>query len=73
MQSGWTIVDRLHNIDVKTLVINGAADMAQDFVIRPFLDNIPDVTHVKFEHSSYAPFWEERETYMQVVSEFLDS
>ena len=73
MGSGWTIVDRLHNIDVKTLVINGAADVAQDFVIQPFLDNIPDASHVKFKHSSHTPFWEERETYMQVVSNFLDS
>lgn len=71
--SEWTIIDRLHNIDAKTLVINGAADMAQDFVIQPFLDNIPDATHVKFEHSSHTPFWEEREAYMQVVSQFLDS
>jgi len=71
--STWTIIDRLYNIDVKTLVINGAADMAQDFVIQPFLDNIPDATHVKFEDSSHTPFWEERESYMQVVSDFLDS
>jgi len=72
-QAGWTVIDRLHNIDAKTLVINGAADMAQDFVIQPFLDNIPDSTHVKFEHSSHTPFWEEREAYMKVVSQFLDS
>jgi len=72
-QAGWTIIDRLHNINVKTLVINGAADTAQDFVIQPFLDNIPEVTHVKFDHSSHTPFWEEREAYMQVVSQFLDS
>ncbi|KAF9649229.1 proline iminopeptidase [Thelephora ganbajun] len=71
--AGWTIIDRLHNINVKTLVINGAADMAQDFVVQPFLDEIPDSTHVKFEHSSHTPFWEEREAYMQVVSQFLDS
>lgn len=72
-RAGWTIVDRLHSIKANTLVINGAADMAQDFVIQPFVDNIPNATHVRFEHSSHTPFWEEREAYMRVVSQFLDS
>ena len=69
--SNWTIIDRLKNIKVPTLVINGAHDIAQDFVIQPFLDNIPRVTHVKFEHSSHTPMWEERDLYMSVVTKFL--
>jgi len=67
----WTIIDRLKRINVPTLVINGAHDIAQDFVIQPFLDNIPQVTHVKFEHSSHTPMWEERDLYMSVVTKFL--
>jgi proline-specific peptidase len=69
--SNWTIIDRLKEIKVPTLVINGAHDIAQDFVIQPFLDNIPHVTHVKFEHSTHTPMWEERDLYMSVVTEFL--
>ena len=69
--ANWTIIDRLENINVPTLVINGAHDIAQDFVIQPFLDNIPGATHVKFEHSSHTPMWEERDLYMSVVTKFL--
>jgi len=69
--SKWTIVDRLKNIKVPTLVINGAHDIAQDFVIQPFMDNIPNVTHFKFENSSHTPMWEERDRYMSVVADFL--
>lgn len=69
--SDWTIIDRLKNIKVPTLVINGAHDIAQDFVIQPFLDNIPQVTHVKFQNSSHTPMWEERTLYMSVATTFL--
>jgi proline-specific peptidase len=69
--ANWTIVDRLKDIKVPTLVINGARDIAQDFVIQPFLDNIPQVTHVKFQNSSHTPMWEERRLYMTVVAGFL--
>lgn len=69
--ANWTIIDRLKNINVPTLVINGAHDIAQDFVVQPFLDNIPNVTHTKFEHSSHTPMWEERGLYMSVVATFL--
>jgi pimeloyl-ACP methyl ester carboxylesterase len=61
----------LKNIRVPTLVITGAHDIAQDFVIQPFLDDIPKVAHVKFQHSSHTPMWEERDRYMAVVAEFL--
>ena len=68
---GWTIVDRLREIKVPTLVIGGVNDIAQDFVIQPFLDNVPRATHVKFQHLSHTPMWEERGFYMSVVSTFL--
>ena len=70
---GWSIVDRLHLVDVPTLVINGANDIAQDFVVQPFLDSIPRVKKAKFERSSHSPFIEERDEYMGVVADFLTS
>jgi len=69
--SNWTIVDRLKNITVPTLVINGAHDTAQSFAVKPFMDNIPNVTHFTFENSSHTPMWEERVRYMSVVTDFL--
>lgn len=69
--SNWTIVDRLKNITVPTLVINGANDTAQSFVVKPFMDNIPNATHFTFQNSSNTPMWEERAGYMSVVAGFL--
>ena len=56
---------------VPTLVINGRNDVAQDFVCEPFFRNIKKVKWVTFEMSSHMPMWEERERYMNVISEFL--
>ena len=67
----WDINDRLSNINVPTLVINGKDDIAQDFVIQGFLDHIPHSYHLKFSKSSHTPFWEERIAYMAAVGAFL--
>ena len=69
----WSIEDRLHRVAVPTLVINGRYDEAADDTIAPFLESIPEVQHHRFEESSHMPHWEERFSYMKVVSEFLDS
>ncbi|KAI5836129.1 proline-specific peptidase [Schizophyllum commune Tattone D] len=69
--SNWDVRDKLGEIDVPTLVINGARDFAQDWVVAPFVENIPDVKWVKFENSSHTPFWEERDEFNRVVAEYL--
>jgi len=69
--STWDINDRLSNINVPTLVINGKDDIAQDFVVQGFLDRIPRSRHLKFRKSSHTPFWEERPAYMAAVGAFL--
>lgn len=69
---GWTIIDRLDKIEVPTLVINGADDMAQDFVIEPLVKGIKGVKWIKYESSSHMPFYEERERYMADVRHFLE-
>ena len=68
---GWTIVDRLHDVDVPTLVINGQYDVAQDYVTEAYINRIPGTKWVKFEESSHMPFWEEREKYMKAIAGFL--
>jgi pimeloyl-ACP methyl ester carboxylesterase len=69
--ANWDINDRLSNINVPTLVVNGKDDIAQDFVIQGFLDHIPKSYHLKFQKSSHTPFWEERVLYMVTVGAFL--
>ncbi|KAL1707535.1 Alpha/Beta hydrolase protein, partial [Schizophyllum commune] len=68
---GWDVRDNLGDIDVPTLVKNGARDFAQDWIVAPFVEKISGVKWVKFEHSSHTPFWEERDTFNQVVAEYL--
>ncbi|KZT02854.1 proline iminopeptidase [Laetiporus sulphureus 93-53] len=67
----WSIIDRTHLIRTPTLLINGRADIAQDFVVRPFFQGIPRVKWRTFELSSHTPMLEERETFVQEVLEFL--
>ncbi|KZV87187.1 proline-specific peptidase [Exidia glandulosa HHB12029] len=67
----WSIIGELHAITTPTLVTNGAYDEAQDDVVRPFVDEIPGATWVKFENSAHMAHFEERERYMQVIGEFL--
>ncbi|KAJ7164361.1 proline iminopeptidase [Mycena filopes] len=67
----WTIVDRLHEIKVPCLVINGKYDLAQDFVVQPFVDKIPKVKWVRYESASHLPMWEERVRYIEEVRAFM--
>lgn len=67
----WSIVDRLHQIDVPTLVINGRHDEATDDCVRPYVENIPGALWHRFADSSHMPHVEERDAYMRVVGAFL--
>ena len=67
----WSIVDRVHGVDVPTLVINGRYDFVQDYVTEAYAKNIPGARWIKFSESSHMPFWEERRAYMAVVGGFL--
>ncbi|PSL37607.1 tricorn interacting aminopeptidase F1 [Labedella gwakjiensis] len=69
----WSVEDRLHRIQVPTLVINGRYDEATDDTVAPFVDLIPDARHHRFEDSSHMPHWEERAAYVDVVARFLDA
>ena len=69
----WSVVDRLHLIDVPTLLVSGRYDEATPDTLRPFADLIPDVRWHMFEHSSHMPHVEEEELYLRIVGDFLDS
>ena len=68
----WSIIDRLHKIEVPTLLISGKYDEATPPTVQPFKDNIKDVRWQIFEHSSHMPHVEETELYMKSVGAFLD-
>ncbi|KAI0833597.1 proline-specific peptidase [Trametes gibbosa] len=67
----WTIIDRLHLVNVPTLVISARHDVGQVKIMKPFADNIPNAKWHIFQDSSHMPFWEEREAWMQLVGTFL--
>ncbi|WP_329268124.1 proline iminopeptidase-family hydrolase [Streptomyces sp. NBC_01451] len=69
----WSVVDRLHLIDVPTLLVSGRHDEATPDTLRPFAELIPDVRWHMFEHSSHMPHVEEEELYLRIVGDFLDS
>lgn len=67
----WSVVDRVHLIDVPTLLISGAHDEATPATVQPFADGIPDVRWHVFPNSSHMPHVEEFDDCMKVVGEFL--
>lgn len=67
----WSVIDRLHNITVPTLVINGRYDGAQDEAVLPFFNNISKCRWVRFDSSSHLPQFEEPERFFEVLGEFL--
>lgn len=68
----WTIVDRLGEIEIPTLITSGRHDEATPLIAKTVHDGIPNSKWVIFEHSSHMAHAEERERYMQVLSTFLD-
>jgi len=67
----WTVVDRLHLVEVPSLVLSGRYDEATPELQRPLVDRIGQVEQIVFEDSSHQPFWEERDRYMAVVGDWL--
>lgn len=67
----WSVVDRLPNIDVPTLVISGAYDEAAPVAVMPYAQLIPDVRWEVFQYSSHMPHVEEHSRYASVVEAFL--
>jgi L-proline amide hydrolase len=68
---GWDVRDRLHEVDVPTLVVRGRYDMCTEKIAASLLRGIPDVREVVLEHSSHTPVLEQSERYLEVVSAFL--
>ena len=57
----WSITDKVHKINVPTLLINGRDDTAQDKVMAGYFRHIPRVRWVQFALSTHTAHMEERE------------
>jgi L-proline amide hydrolase len=67
----WSVIDRLSEIRIPTLVISGRHDEATPALQEVLLGGISGSEQVMLEESSHTPFLEERELYMSAVGEFL--
>ena len=68
---GWDVRDRLHELDLPTLVVRGRYDMCTDVVAAELIHGIRDAREVVFEESSHTPVLEETDRYLDVVGAFL--
>jgi L-proline amide hydrolase len=67
----WSVIDRLPQINVPTLVLSGRHDEATPACVAPYRDKIPGARWTIFENSSHMPHVEEQEACMTLVGEFL--
>jgi L-proline amide hydrolase len=67
---GWDTRDRLHEIDVPTLVVRGRYDMCTEPIAAELVNGIKGAREVVLEQSSHTPALEETERYLQLVGEF---
>lgn len=67
----WSIVDRLGEIALPTLIVSGRYDEATPLIAETVHRGIPGSEWVLFEESSHMPHAEETERYVQVVGDFL--
>jgi len=67
----WTIIERLHKINVPTSLLNGRYDEAMDETVEPYFEKVDKTKWVTFAESSHMPHWKERDRFIEVVSRFL--
>ncbi len=67
----WDITERLHDIDVPTLLISGRHDEATPLIVGQIRDRIPGAQWIVFEESSHMPHVEEPEAFLDAVDAFL--
>jgi L-proline amide hydrolase len=68
---GWDTRERLHEIDVPTLVIRGAYDMCTEPIAAELVNGIAGAREVVLENSSHTPVLEETDRYLEAISAFI--
>jgi len=69
--TGWTVMDRLKNIEVPTLIYNGSMDEAQDLCVEPLFWKIPKAKWITVQGGSHFTHAEFRDQVMKLVGDFL--
>jgi L-proline amide hydrolase len=67
----WDITERLHEIDVPTLLVSGRHDEATPHIMEQIHARIPGAEWKLFEESSHMPHVEEPELFLETVEAFL--
>ena len=67
----WTIIDRLPDIQVPTLVVAGEFDEATPATWQPYVDRIPDARGHVFADCSHCSHLEKPEEFRAVIAAFL--
>jgi proline-specific peptidase len=68
----WDVTDRVHEIEVPTLITCGRYDEATPAHVEDMHRRMPGSEFVIFEQSSHLAFVEEREAYVKTVNDFLE-
>ena len=68
---GWDLRDRLHEIDVPTLVVRGRYDMSTEKIAATLVNGIRGAREIVLENSSHTPVLEDTEAYLETVDEFV--
>ena len=69
---GWTVLDRLQDIEAPTLVYIGSMDEAQDLCVEPFFWKIPRVKWVTIQDASHFTHAEHRDQIIKLIEDFLE-
>ncbi|MBB4689000.1 proline iminopeptidase-family hydrolase [Amycolatopsis jiangsuensis] len=69
--NNYSVIDRLEDIEVPTLLISGAHDEATPATVQPYHDHIHDVRWEILPESSHVPHLEEPERFHEVLLGFL--
>jgi L-proline amide hydrolase len=67
----WSVIDRLPNVTVPTLVVAGEFDEATPATWRPFVDLIPGAIAHVFRAASHCTHLEQPEEFRAVIAAFL--
>ncbi|MEA2066578.1 MAG: proline iminopeptidase-family hydrolase [Thermotogota bacterium] len=69
----WDVTNRLGKIDVPTLILNGRYDESTPVISGTLAQEIKDSKWVLFDNSAHMPHLEEKEKYLDLLTDFLNS
>ncbi|KAL9050167.1 MAG: hypothetical protein Q9162_006801 [Coniocarpon cinnabarinum] len=67
----WSVVGACHKIQASTLLINGFYDEIPESAAAPWFEEILQVKWRVLPESSHMGLWEERETWLKIMADFL--